>query len=187
MACTDGTEHTRITDRKPFLVFQLFRGPCLVYTCYTPHPLARSMAHTSAVEGIWHMYPLPREYGTCETVKARLWPWLSGRGPYSLWSCPLSFKRRIAPPHNPTAALAHNPGPTTRFVKSYFKMYVVKMCFQYTWLKCLQGEEPIPPTAEHDRSGPHRALPNQTNVESGTSQSKNATSVNLSSSGFHVG
>jgi len=31
--------------------------------------------------------PLSGEYGTCKTVMAKFWPWLSGKGPRDLSSC----------------------------------------------------------------------------------------------------
>ena len=38
--------------------------------------------------------PPASEYGTCATVKARFWPWLSVRSPWPLVSCSLFARKR---------------------------------------------------------------------------------------------
>ena len=43
-------------------------------------------------------HPLSSECGTCETVKARFWPWLSGKNPQNVFSCPLFARERKVVP-----------------------------------------------------------------------------------------
>jgi hypothetical protein len=38
--------------------------------------------------------PLPGEHGSCQTVKARLWHWLSGKSPLTLFGCYLFARQR---------------------------------------------------------------------------------------------
>ena len=42
----------------------------------------------------WLSGKSPREYGTHETVKARLWPWLSGKSPQILLGCSIFVRNR---------------------------------------------------------------------------------------------
>jgi len=37
---------------------------------------------------------MPSEYGTCRTVKVRIWPWLSGENPQNILSCSLFARQR---------------------------------------------------------------------------------------------
>jgi len=40
--------------------------------------------------------PRSSEYATHKTVKARFWPWISGKGPYNISSCPLFARKRLS-------------------------------------------------------------------------------------------
>ena len=48
--------------------------------------------------GLHPTHPLPSEYGTYKTVKARFWSWLSGEGPRHISRCSLFARKQSRHP-----------------------------------------------------------------------------------------
>ena len=54
------------------------------------HPTPCTLHPTSLCSSVPPALPLSREFGTCKTVKARFWPWSSGKNPHKNYVVPSS-------------------------------------------------------------------------------------------------